>query len=113
VGVLVIALLYRGIKLRGPPDRGAVDRHAGHRGVDRGFAGFAHFDARRAFDFPPHAFAISPAFMAGLGGATLIAMYNFLGYYGICFVGGEVRRPERTMPRSIVLSVLLVARCMH
>src|ERR1017187_1383021 len=71
-------------------------------------AGFAHFDARRAFDFPPHAFAISPAFMAGLGGATLIAMYNFLGYYGICFVGGEVRRPERTMPRSIVLSVLLV-----
>jgi amino acid transporter len=71
-------------------------------------AGFAHFDARRAFDFPPHAFAISPAFMAGLGGATLIAMYNFLGYYGICFVGGEVRRPERTMPYSIVLSVLLV-----
>jgi amino acid transporter len=46
--------------------------------------------------------------MAGLGGATLIAMYNFLGYYGICFVGGEVRRPERTMPYSIVLSVLLV-----
>jgi amino acid transporter len=46
--------------------------------------------------------------MAGLGSATLIAMYNYLGYYGICFVGGEVRRPERTMPRSIVLSVLLV-----
>jgi amino acid transporter len=35
-------------------------------------------------------------------------MYNYLGYYGICFVGGEVRRPERTIPRSIVISVLLV-----
>ena len=30
-------------------------------------AGFAHFDARRAFDFPPHAFTITPAFMAGTG----------------------------------------------
>ena len=46
--------------------------------------------------------------MAGLGGATLVAMYNFLGYYGICFVGGEVRQPEKVMPRSIVISVLLV-----
>jgi amino acid transporter len=66
-----------------------------------------HFDARLAFDFPPHAFTISPAFMAGLGGATLIAMYDFLGYYGICFMGGEVRQPEKVMPRSIVVSVLL------
>ncbi len=71
------------------------------------FAGFTHFNARLAFDFPPHAFTITPAFMAGLGGATLIAMYDFLGYYGICFVGGEVRQPEKVMPRSIVLSVLV------
>jgi amino acid transporter len=107
VGVLVIALLYRGIQFVG---RLTVVLWIGMLATVAWIvaAGFAHFDARRAFDFPPHAFAISPAFMAGLGGATLIAMYNFLGYYGICFVGGEVRRPERTMPRSIVLSVLLV-----
>jgi APA family basic amino acid/polyamine antiporter len=107
VGVLVIALLYRGIQSVG---RLTVVLWIGMLATVAWIvaAGFAHFDARRAFDFPPHAFAISPAFMAGLGGATLIAMYNFLGYYGICFVGGEVRRPERTMPRSIVLSVLLV-----
>jgi amino acid transporter len=71
-------------------------------------AGFLHFDAHRAFDFPPHAFTLSPAFFSGLGGATLIAMYNYLGYYGICFVGGEVRRPERVMPQSIILSVFVV-----
>ena len=108
VGVLAIALLYRGIRSVG---RLTVVLWIGMLITVAWIvaAGFAHFDARRAFDFPPHAFAISPAFMAGLGGATLIAMYNFLGYYGICFVGGEVRRPERTMPRSIVLSVLLVA----
>src|ERR1019366_2544637 len=107
VGVLVIALLYRGIQSVG---RLTVVLWIGMLATVAWIvaAGFAHFDARRAFDFPPHAFAISPAFMAGLGGATLIAMYNFLGYYGICFVGGEVRRPERTMPRSIVLLSLLV-----
>src|SRR5580704_19312690 len=107
VGLLVIALLYRGIRSVG---RLTVVLWAGMVATVAWivFAGFAHFDAHRAFDFPPHAFTISPAFMSGLGGATLIAMYNYLGYYGVCFVGGEVRRPERIMPRSIVLSVLLV-----
>lgn len=108
VGVLVVALLYRGIQSVG---RMTVVLWVGMLATVIWIvaAGFAHFDPHRAFDFPPHAFAISPAFMAGLGSATLIAMYNYLGYYGICFVGGEVRQPERTMPRSIVLSVLLVA----
>jgi len=107
VGVAVIMLLYRGIRAVG---RLTVALWIGMLATVAWIivAGFTHFDAHRAFDFPPHAFAISPAFMTGLGGATLIAMYNFLGYYGICFVGGEVRQPERVMPRSIVLSVLLV-----
>jgi len=75
VGVLVIALLYRGIRSVG---RLTVVLWIGMLATVAWIvaAGFAHFNARRAFDFPPHAFAISPAFMAGLGGATLIAMYN-------------------------------------
>ena len=107
VGVLVVVLLYRGIQAVA---RLTVVLWIGMLATVGWIivAGFMHFDARLAFDFPPHAFAISPAFMAGLGGATLISMYNFLGYYGICFVGGEVRQPEKTMPRSIVLSVLIV-----
>ena len=36
-------------------------------------------------------------------------MYDFLGYYDICYVGGEVRNPGRVIPRSIVYSVLAVA----
>jgi basic amino acid/polyamine antiporter, APA family len=106
VGVLVVALLYRGIRAVG---RLTVVLWIGMLATVAWIiaAGFLHFDARLAFDFPPHAFTISPAFMAGLGGATLIAMYDFLGYYGICFMGGEVRQPEKVMPRSIVLSVVL------
>jgi amino acid transporter len=38
-----------------------------------------------------------------------IAMYDFLGYYDICYVGGEVRNPERVIPRAIILSVIAVA----
>jgi len=107
VGAMVVALCYRGIQSIG---RLTVVLWIGMLATVAWIiaAGFAHFDAHRAFDFPPHAFVISRNFMAGLGAATLIAMYNYLGYYGICFVGGEVRRPERTMPRSIMLSVLAV-----
>jgi len=36
-------------------------------------------------------------------------MYDFLGYYDICYVGGEVKNPGHVIPRSIVYSVLGVA----
>jgi len=72
-------------------------------------SGLSHFQAKLAFDFPPNAFTFSTGFAAGLGSAMLIAMYDFLGYYDICYVGGEVRNPERVIPRSIIYSVLAVA----
>ncbi len=72
-------------------------------------SGLANFDPKLAFDFPPGAFSFSTGFLLGLGGAMRIAMYDFLGYYDICYVGGEVRRPERVIPRAIFISVILVA----
>jgi amino acid transporter len=72
-------------------------------------AGLLNFDPKRAFDFPPGAFTPSASFFFGLGGATLIAMYDFGGYNNVCFFAGEVRRPERVIPRSILLSVVAVA----
>jgi amino acid transporter len=71
--------------------------------------GVLHFDARRIFDFPPGAFAPSREFFFGLGGATLIAMYDYGGYNNVCFFAGEVRRPESVIPRSILISVAAVA----
>ncbi len=73
------------------------------------FAGVTHFDPRLAFNFPPGAFTPSRAFFFGLGGATLIAMYDYGGYNNVCFFAGEVRNPERVIPRSILFSVLAVA----
>jgi hypothetical protein len=33
----------------------------------------------------------------GLGSATLIAIYDYLGYYDICYIGDEVRDPARVI----------------
>ncbi len=36
-------------------------------------------------------------------------MYDYWGYYNVCFFGGEVRDPGRTIPRAVLLSILFVA----
>src|SRR5438270_10392681 len=108
VGALVLVLLYRGI---GAVGRLTVVLWIGMMATVIWIiaAGLTHFDRRVVFDFPPHAFNFSLGFAAGLGSAMLIAMYDFMGYYDICYVGGEVRNPARVIPRSIIYSVLAVA----
>ncbi|WP_158748724.1 APC family permease [Acidobacterium sp. S8] len=72
-------------------------------------SGLLHFHAALAFDFPAHAFVLSHGFFTGLGAATLIALYDYGGYFNVCLIGGEVRDPRRTIPRSILISIGLVA----
>jgi amino acid transporter len=45
----------------------------------------------------------------GLGGAMLIAIYDYLGYYNVCHLGDEVIDPGKTIPRAVVISIVLVA----
>ena len=71
-------------------------------------AGVANFHLSRVLDFPPHAFTFSRQFFVGLGGATLLAMYDYGGYNNACFFAGEIKRPEYVIPRSILLSILMV-----
>src|SRR5256885_5525133 len=58
------------------------------------FAGVSHFDPKLAFDFPAGAFTLRPEFFTGLGAALLVAVYDYWGYYNVCFFGGEVKRSE-------------------
>jgi len=76
------------------------------------FAGLTHFNAHRAFDLPPGAFSFSRDFFHGLGGAMLIAAYDIGGYYNVCFLGDEVKQPEKNIPRALLLSILAVA-CLY
>jgi amino acid transporter len=72
--------------------------------------GVLHFDRRIAFDFPPGAFSFSLGFLFGLGAASRVAVYDYLGYYDVCYIGDEVRDPGRVIPRSIVIGVVLLRR---
>ena len=72
-------------------------------------AGLTHFNAAQAFSFPPNAFHFSMGFMTGLGSAMLVAYYDYWGYYNVCFLGGEIRQPERNIPRAVLLSVAMVS----
>lgn len=73
------------------------------------FAGVTNFNSAVAFDFPPNAFALNQNFFLGLGAALLISVYDYWGYYNVNFFAGEVKNPERTIPRAIMFSILAVA----
>jgi fructoselysine transporter len=70
------------------------------------WGGIRHFDAKLAFDFPPNAFHFSSLWFAGLGAAMVNTVYSYWGYYNICHLGGEIRDPQKNIPRGIFLSIL-------
>ena len=108
LGLLNIVLLYRKITFIG---KLTVSLWAGTilTALAVIVTGALHFDRRLAFDFPPGAFNFSLGFLFGLGAATRIGIFDYLGYYDICYIGEEVREPGRTIPRSIIISVIVVA----
>jgi amino acid transporter len=108
VGLAVVLLLYRGITAVG---RLAIVLWIGMLATALWIivSGLANFHPAVVFDFPAGAFTFTRGFAAGLGSAMLIAMYDFMGYYDICYVGGEVREPARVIPRAILYSVVVVA----
>jgi amino acid transporter len=76
-------------------------------------SGFAHASALGGWHMPAApALSAVPGFskaMGGLAQGTLLATYCYWGYYNITFLGSEVKRPQKTIPRAILLSVLFVA----
>jgi fructoselysine transporter len=67
--------------------------------------GITHFNPALAFSFPPGAFHLSHLFFAGLGAAMVSTTYTYWGYYNICHLGGELREPEKNIPRGIFISI--------
>ncbi len=47
--------------------------------------------------------------VGGFSAGLLIAIYNYGGYYNICFLAGEVKDPRRIIPRAIFWSIMIVA----
>jgi basic amino acid/polyamine antiporter, APA family len=108
IGLINIALLYRRITHIG---KITVSLWAGTLLTTGAviLTGAMHFDPKIAFDFPSGAFNFSMGFLFGLGAASRVGVYDYLGYYDICYIGDEVKNPGRTIPRSVIISVIVVA----
>jgi fructoselysine transporter len=72
-------------------------------------AGATHFHPELAFHYPAGAWSLNWLFFAALGSATVQTIYTYWGYYNVCFLGGEVKQPERNIPRTIFLSIIAIA----
>src|SRR5207248_9814749 len=92
IGVLVLMCLYRRVNFVG---KLAVALWSGTVATMLFIIvlGAPHFDAKLAFSFPPGAFDFNMGFVLGLGSAMLIAMFDYLGYYNVCYIGDEVINP--------------------
>ena len=108
VCLLVTALLYRNLsqvtRLAWVLFAGVVVAMSGVI-----FSGFAHAQALGGWSMPPGPALGLAVALGGLAQATLITTYDYWGYYNITFLGSEVKNPEKTIPRAILLSVVLVA----
>ncbi|PYT82208.1 MAG: amino acid permease [Acidobacteria bacterium] len=106
--VLLVILLYRRITTIG---KISVLLWAGVVGTMLWliWGGVTHFNAKLAFDFPPGAFHLSWVWFAGLGSAMVNTVYSYWGYYNICNLGGEIKDPEKNIPRGIFLSIAGIA----
>ena len=108
VGLLNIALLYRRIDSVG---KLTVSLWVGTVFTTLAVivTGAMHFDPALAFDMPDGAFSFSVGFLFGLGAASRVGIYDYLGYYNVAYIGDEVKEPGRVIPRSILISVVAVA----
>jgi len=69
------------------------------------FMGATHFHRGLAF---PAGWSAAPVAWSGFSAALLLALYDYWGYYNVCFLGEEVVNPARTIPRSMLLSIGIV-----
>jgi len=108
VGVLNIVLLYRQI---GSIGKLTVSLWIGTLLTTLAVivTGAMHFDPARAFDVPAGGLPFSIGFLFGLGAASRVGIYDYLGYYNVAYIGDEVKDPGRVIPRSILISVVAVA----
>jgi basic amino acid/polyamine antiporter, APA family len=108
LGALVIFLLYRRISSLG---KLTVTFWLGVLAIIAWilFEGFTRGQPMQAFalfDNPPE---LPRGFWGNIGPVVTLAIYSYLGYYNVCYIGDEVKSPGRTIPRAIILSAVLVA----
>jgi amino acid transporter len=52
---------------------------------------------------------LNASFAVTLGFASVKTVYSYLGYYNVCHLGGEIKNPEKNIPRSMFISIVGIA----
>lgn len=52
---------------------------------------------------------LSISFALLLGPASVKTIYSYLGYYNVCHLGGEIKDPQKNIPKSIFISIFGIA----
>jgi amino acid transporter len=106
VAVVTVATLYRAI---GPIARIGIALGAVAIGTLAAviLAAASRFSSAQAFSLDPHQ-TVAVGLAAGLGPALVITLYDYAGYGQSCTVGDEVEAPQRNLPLSVVISILIV-----
>ncbi len=52
---------------------------------------------------------VDHAFAAALGFASVKSVYSYLGYYNVCYLGGEIINPQKNIPKSMFISIAGIA----
>jgi len=69
-------------------------------------ASLTHFHPGLAFAFPRGVFG--GGFFVGLGAGLIIGIYDYGGYNTTAYMGDELAKPGRVMPRSILGAIVIV-----
>ncbi|WP_423372980.1 APC family permease [Dyella acidisoli] len=72
-------------------------------------SGLMHFDTHVFAHFMHAGGDPKHGFWLGLGAVSLIAVYDYGGYNNVCMLGGEIKRPRRTIPLAVLTSIPIVA----
>jgi APA family basic amino acid/polyamine antiporter len=60
---------------------------------------------------PPPTAPPAPMNLLAFGGVLMPVLFSYGGWYYVNDIAGELREPQRTMPRALIFGMLLVAAC--
>ena len=73
------------------------------------FAGIAHGNFLQPLSEMKLSFNMNTVASFFFGQACVKTIYSYLGYYNVCHLGGEIKKPGKNIPRSMFISIFVIA----
>jgi amino acid transporter len=73
------------------------------------FGGVTHINGFQLFNEINSNISLGKIVSFTFGQACVKTVYSYLGYYNVCHLGGEIKNPEKNIPRSMFISVIGIA----